>query len=221
MFERDAMPAGPSHRQAGQRPLGPEASAARVKEEPGGSKRPGPLSTSSNADSCNKRHKPSAAPGAPDAAAASGLGRWFGPAQLLQPPNEVVNDTVGAVHVAADGSLTAGVSSGGILLKQSGRVGEAAVRGAGCWAKDATAANAPGVAVSVSGATSTHLLRWRAASLSSPALALLPPSSVFQASPAGCFLRGCGCRRWRAHHCCRPGTCLWRGAGLAAAGKRQ
>ncbi|KAI9463591.1 nucleophile aminohydrolase [Lactarius psammicola] len=45
-------------------------------------------------------------------------------------------DTVGAVVVQGDaGDVAAGVSSGGLLLKPSGRVGEAAVFGAGCWAE--------------------------------------------------------------------------------------
>ncbi|KAF8274472.1 nucleophile aminohydrolase [Lactarius quietus] len=48
-------------------------------------------------------------------------------------------DTVGAVVVQGDaGDVAAGVSSGGLLLKPSGRVGEAAVFGAGCWAERLT-----------------------------------------------------------------------------------
>ncbi|KAH9957955.1 nucleophile aminohydrolase [Russula dissimulans] len=68
-------------------------------------------------------------------------------------------DTVGAVVLvgceADDGvehqrqQVAAGVSSGGLLLKQSGRVGEAAVFGAGCWAE--RLAGGHSVACSVSG----------------------------------------------------------------------
>jgi taspase (threonine aspartase 1) len=43
-------------------------------------------------------------------------------------------DTVGCVAVDAAGRVAAGVSSGGLAMKQQGRVGEAAVVGAGCWA---------------------------------------------------------------------------------------
>ncbi|KJA20720.1 hypothetical protein HYPSUDRAFT_141856 [Hypholoma sublateritium FD-334 SS-4] len=62
-----------------------------------------------------------------------------------------VQDTVGAVALRRAGGMAAGVSSGGLLLKHPGRVGEAAVYGAGCWATDR-------MACSVSG-TGEHIVR--------------------------------------------------------------
>lgn len=46
-------------------------------------------------------------------------------------------DTVGAVAVDSQGNCVAGCSSGGLILKLSGRVGQAATYGAGCWATKA------------------------------------------------------------------------------------
>ncbi|OQR77544.1 threonine aspartase 1-like [Tropilaelaps mercedesae] len=64
-------------------------------------------------------------------------------------------DTVGAVALVGS-RITAGVSSGGTFLKPPGRVGQAGVYGAGCWA-DHTAG------VSTSG-TGEHLIRTMLAS---------------------------------------------------------
>ncbi|KZV86225.1 N-terminal nucleophile aminohydrolase [Exidia glandulosa HHB12029] len=55
-----------------------------------------------------------------------------------------MQDTVGAVAWVEGEGMAAAVSSGGILLKLPGRLGEAAVYGAGCWAT-------PNLACSVSG----------------------------------------------------------------------
>ncbi|CEL60962.1 threonine aspartase [Rhizoctonia solani AG-1 IB] len=82
--------------------------------------------------------------------------RWQMVIQTEQKPSEIgsdsiVQDTVGAVSCTIDGEVSAGVSSGGILLKPTGRIGEAACFGAGCWASGACGPlNA--VACSISGA---------------------------------------------------------------------
>eukprot|EP01112_Ceratiomyxa_fruticulosa_P022762 TRINITY_DN844_c0_g1_i5.p1 TRINITY_DN844_c0_g1~~TRINITY_DN844_c0_g1_i5.p1 ORF type:complete len:424 (-),score=111.63 TRINITY_DN844_c0_g1_i5:21-1292(-) len=62
--------------------------------------------------------------------------------------SSLFQDTVGAICVDKNGVIVSAVSSGGILLKHSGRVGEAAMYGCGCWAEDFPSC---GVGCSVSG----------------------------------------------------------------------
>lgn len=68
-------------------------------------------------------------------------------------------DTVGAVCMDRRGNVAAAVSSGGIWLKHTGRVGQAAVYGCGCWAENAVdGGSGCAVAVSSSGC-GEHLIR--------------------------------------------------------------
>nr|GAT43010.1 predicted protein [Mycena chlorophos] len=68
-----------------------------------------------------------------------------------------MQDTVGAiVWDETSGNIASGVSSGGILLKYPGRIGEAAVFGAGCWAQ--TTHGKHRMACSVSG-TGEHIVQ--------------------------------------------------------------
>ncbi|KAG0707379.1 nucleophile aminohydrolase [Suillus ampliporus] len=72
-------------------------------------------------------------------------------------PRDAMQDTVGAVAWDNEGNLAAGVSSGGLLLKYSGRIGEAATFGAGCWAQQSRSERS-GMACSISGA-GEHIMR--------------------------------------------------------------
>lgn len=60
-------------------------------------------------------------------------------------------DTVGAVAISRNGTTASAVSSGGVLLKVPGRVGQAACYASGCWSE-------AGVSVTTSG-TGEQLIR--------------------------------------------------------------
>ena len=62
-----------------------------------------------------------------------------------------VHDTVGVVVLDTGGQVASTVSSGGIALKQPGRVGQASCFGCGCWAQRPGTENINSTAVSTTG----------------------------------------------------------------------
>ena len=93
-------------------------------------------------------------------------------------------DTVGAVVVSCEGRCAAGVSSGGIALKRQGRVGEAAIFGAGCWAERWAGAEAAGERCSVGVSTTGVGERVMTHALSRSAGARLRPREESGTAPA-------------------------------------
>lgn len=59
--------------------------------------------------------------------------------------DDTKKDTVGAIFVSSEGVTASAVSSGGVLLKTPGRLGQAASFGSGCWAEDNVAITSSGV----------------------------------------------------------------------------
>lgn len=74
-----------------------------------------------------------------------------------QGDKDVIQDTVGAVVMDTRGNIASAVSSGGISLKQPGRLGPAAIYGAGCWAYNHRPGK-PGVGTVTSG-SGEHIVR--------------------------------------------------------------
>ena len=62
-----------------------------------------------------------------------------------------VGDTVGVVVLDRAGNVAGTVSSGGIALKQPGRVGQASCFGCGCWAQKPIKIGSNSTAVSTTG----------------------------------------------------------------------
>lgn len=88
--------------------------------------------------------------------------------------DDAVTDTVGVVVMDRSGNVASTVSSGGIALKQPGRVGQASVFGCGCWAQNCTNPYGFSIGISTTGCgehlVRTFLARECAASLSTAAV---------------------------------------------------
>ncbi|XP_062610709.1 threonine aspartase 1-like isoform X2 [Saccostrea cucullata] len=77
--------------------------------------------------------------------------------KLSEQEEEKIQDTVGAIVMDTSGNIATAVSSGGISLKQPGRLGPAATYGAGCWAYNQRPGKA-GVGTSTSG-SGEHIMK--------------------------------------------------------------
>jgi taspase (threonine aspartase 1) len=113
--------------------------------------------------------------------------------------HKAMHDTVGAIAIDSTGVLASGVSSGGIAMKIPGRIGEAAIFGAGCWAQRYADSS---IATSVTGEGEAVMKALFAKSLSDSLANEFSEEQVRQmlshlrtdtsggAAPAGCIVLG-------------------------------
>jgi L-asparaginase/beta-aspartyl-peptidase (threonine type) len=85
--------------------------------------------------------------GAAQFAAAQGLARVEDPRSYYTPAESGLPDsgTIGAVALDRDGRLAAATSTGGLVGKLPGRVGDTPIIGAGCWADERAAISCTGL----------------------------------------------------------------------------
>lgn len=69
---------------------------------------------------------------------------WFTPTATAGPADALAHGTVGCVVLDGEGRLAAATSTGGVLGKMPGRVGDTPLIGAGTWADDGVAVSATG-----------------------------------------------------------------------------
>jgi len=130
--------------------------------------------------------------------------------EASEPGASCFYDTVGCVVLAPDGSVAAGVSSGGILLKTEGRVGEAAAFGAGCWAQNGR----PGAPAEASGVSPQPLNGQQQLGAAERLGAAPAPPAL------ACSVTGVGeavMRHLLARDCCTEAVAAAEAAGRAAA----
>ncbi|MBL8621972.1 MAG: isoaspartyl peptidase/L-asparaginase [Myxococcales bacterium] len=100
---------------------------------------------------------------------ARALARWR--AQRIERAAEVGGGTVGAVAIDGAGRLAAATSTGGILGKRPGRVGDSPLPGCGTWADRGLAASATGPGEAIIRATLTRRLALAVEAGATPAAA--------------------------------------------------